>query len=428
MLAVVITGLTACGPSGASHAGAEPVTAGDAGPVPIVVEGGEPLDAGAGGEAEAGPSYPAEAPPVPTVVSMGGSVMASPRIVPVFFSNDDAATIAAVTDFVSRVGTTDYWSATTAEYGVGPATSAGAATMGASDDPSGSIDDSAIQTWLVTKLEVADAALPAPDAQTVYVLFYPAGVTVTFQGGQSCTSFEGYHDETALDAAHGATPVAYAVVPRCGDLDGVDGVPAITGVASHELVEVATDPFPLSSPAYLQVDAAHFYWTDVLGGSEVADMCAHVPGALVSLDALPYTVQRTWSNASARAGHDPCVPVPAGEVYFNAAPSLGVVTTSANGQAVQVDGVNAAVDASVTVPLHLFSDAPTSGPWTVTARPAAGWEGELTFSFDRASGADGDVLGMTVHVVGAGKYERELFVVTSTLGATEHTWFGMVTN
>jgi hypothetical protein len=86
------------------------------------------------------------------------------------------------------------------------------------------------------------------------------------------------------------------------------------------------------------------------------------------------------------------------------------------------------VGASATIPLRLFSDAPTSGPWTVSARPAAGWAGELAFSFDRTSGADGDVLSMTVHVLGAGRYGREPFVVTSELGGVEETWIGLVTN
>jgi hypothetical protein len=296
------------------------------------------------------------------------------------------------------------------------------------DDPAPTIDDATIQSWLAAKLEAADPAFGAPDPGTVYTLFYPAGVTVTLDGSQSCVDFNGYHQELALDASHGGASVAYAVVPRCPTVDGVNGLSAVTAVASHELVETATDPFPLSNPAYLQVDDAHFYWTEVLGGSEVADLCVRAAGPLVALGDLPYVVQRTWSNAAALAGHDPCVPAPTETAYFNSAPGLGVVSTLVNGQRVDVDGVQVAVGASAIIPLRLFSDAPTSGPWTVSARPAAGWTGELMFSFDQASGADGDVLSMTVHVLGAGRYGREPFVVTSELGGVQQTWIGLVTN
>ena len=405
------------------------------GPAPTLTQAGDAPgytpDAGAGDGAtdgEAPPAYPAVTPPAPKVVTMGGPVQASPKIVPVFFSSDDATTVAALADFASRLGQTSYWKAATSEYGVGAAVSMTPVHLTDADAPGATVDDAAIQSWLAAKLEAADPAFGPPDPGTVYALFYPAGVTVTLDGSQSCVDFNGYHQELALDASHGGASVAYAVVPRCPGVDGVSGLDAVTAVASHELIETATDPFPLSSPAYLQVDDAHFYWTEVLGGSEVADLCVRAPGALVALGDAPYVVQRTWSNAAALTGHDPCVPAPADTAYFNSAPGLGVVSTLVSGQRVDVDGVEVAVGASATIPLRLFSDAPTSGPWTVSARPAAGWTGELSFNFDRTRGADGDVLSMTVHVLGAGRYGREPFVVTSELGGVQQTWIGLVTN
>jgi len=94
-------------------------------------------------------------------------------------------------------------------------------------------------------LQTGDARFPAPDANTLYAFYFPAGVTITtganvstgdggvdggddggddggtidagFGGGvsSSCLDFGGYHDNIQLDAAHNNLNVAYAVIPRC---------------------------------------------------------------------------------------------------------------------------------------------------------------------------------------------------------------------
>jgi hypothetical protein len=351
-------------------------------------------------------------------------------MVPVFFSKDDASTTAAIGDFVARLGASSYWNAATGEYGIGPASAGTPVRASSADDPPATIDDSAVQAWLEAKLNADDPAFGPASQGTAFVLFYPAGVTVTFDGAQSCSSFRGYHEEVTLDASHGGVHVPYAVVARCAvaaDAGASGVVDEATQVASHEMVEVATDPFPVSNPAYLQVDDAHFYWTEVLGGSELGDMCTRASGAVVQAEDMPYAVQRTWSNAAASAGHDPCVPAPSGQPYFDAAPALDVVTTLVSGTQVKASGVHVSVGQSATVQVRLFSDGPT-GPWTVSARPALGWAGELDFSFDRTTGINGDVLTMTVHVLHAGRFDREPFVVTSQLGGVEKTWIGLVTN
>ena len=60
----------------------------------------------------------ADHPPLPRVKNRGGAVLAAPKVVPIFWRgfayNADVAALAA------GVGKTDYWRATTAEYGIGP--------------------------------------------------------------------------------------------------------------------------------------------------------------------------------------------------------------------------------------------------------------------------------------------------------------------
>src|SRR5262249_42285690 len=140
---------------------------------------------------------------------------------------------------------------------------------------------------------------------------------------KSCESFGGYHDSITLDEAHGARDVAYAVVPRCPSFGHLHGVDALTAAESHELIEAATDPYPMTNPAFLEPDQAHLSWLLALGGGEVGDMCAQSPGAFTKFAELPYVVKRSWSNTAAMNSHDPCVPAPPDEVYFNSVPELG---------------------------------------------------------------------------------------------------------
>src|SRR5436305_824959 len=83
------------------------------------------------------PSPPSPAPP--RGARVGGPVLDQPRFVPVFFSNDDMTLVPKFVDFNTRLGTSAYWSKTTAEYGVGPATTVPAVVV--AETASGTIDD-----------------------------------------------------------------------------------------------------------------------------------------------------------------------------------------------------------------------------------------------------------------------------------------------
>jgi hypothetical protein len=144
-------------------------------------------------------------------------------------------------------------------------------------------------------------------------------------------------------------------------------------------------------------------------------------------------VARVWSNAAAMAGADPCVPAPSGETYFNSAAILPDAVGWAlpfQGAPTQLTkGVHIPVGGSANVDLHLFSQSPTAGPWSVSAQDLAALNGQtpqLQFTFDQTSGKAGDTIHMTVHVVSAGQGNAELFAVTSTLGSQKEYWFGLV--
>jgi hypothetical protein len=400
---------------------------------------------GGGGEGQPSAKYPAFHPPVPTVANYGGPVLASPKIVPVFFTNDDAPTVAALKDFTNQIGGTHYWTATTSEYGVGPAD--GSTSVDLMEAAPSAIDDSDIETWLAGKLENADPLWPAADENTVYVLYYPAGTSITLQGSQSCQTFGGYHANITLDAAHGSMDVAYAVVPRCANFAGMNTMDATTGSASHEMIEAATDPYPFTNPAYADVDDQDIYWSRALGGGETGDMCAQFAQSFTTFDELPYLVQRTWSNQQALAGHDPCQPELPGEVYFNAAPELDHIPISIFGQQVNVRGVTIPVGMSKTIDLDLFSDASTNGPFSIHADDLSSLYGgpqELTFKIDPsevapcpamspagsvcAKGQNGQKIHLTITVVAASSHGSESFFVVARQGQVENLWIGLVGN
>ena len=420
------------GPMGESGGGSGGSSSGGAGSDDGGGSGGDGSGAATGG----GP-YPAFVlTNPPQVVTGGGPVLKSPRIVPVFFASDDPTTTASLADFVKKVGQTSYWMAAGAEYGVGAATGLDPVNLTAADNPAGTIADSAIQSFLAGKLNANDPAFAAPDANTVYILFYPAGVSITMNGGTtgtgSCVTFGGYHSNIALNASHHNMSVAYAVVPRCATAGTLKGLDVVTAAASHELLEAATDPYPNANPAYAQVDAPHFYWSSVFGGSENGDMCATFLSSFTKFSELDYTVQRTWSNVAEKAGQDPCVPPIPGAVYFNAMPVLkDSIATNFGTQTVNLVGVHIPVGSSQSVELDLFSTGPTSGPWSLSATDQArvnGLPANLSFSFDRVSGVNGDKVHLTITVMTAGRGNRETFIVGSTLGTQKNEWIGLVGN
>jgi hypothetical protein len=369
-------------------------------------------------------TYPAPHPASPVVARQSGPVLTAPVFVPVFFASDDAATKTAMTTYLQQIGSTDYWTQVTQEYGVGPGTSLPAIEL--DEAPGTKLDDADIQAWLAAKLNADDPAFPVPDDNTLFAIYYPAGVTITLGGtDQSCFSFGAYHSSVRLDAAHGDRDVAYAVMPRCGTFGSLNGLDALAGPTSHELIEAATDPHPLVDPAYGQTDLDHWYWSILLGG-EVSDLCAQERDAFTFFPGLDYAAQRSWSNASALAGHDPCVPLAPGVAYFNASPELPDRLDLGGG--LKVKGIKIAEGESRTIDVSLFSDAPTQ-PFWVEARDAThelGAGGGLDFEFDADEGQNGQTLHLTISVSSASQYDFELFYLVSHLGNRQHTWIGAV--
>ncbi|MDE2237693.1 MAG: hypothetical protein KGK30_07370, partial [Elusimicrobia bacterium] len=154
---------------------------------------------------------------------------------------------------------------------------------------SAQIEDADIQAELA-KL-IAKGAVPQPDKNTLYMMYFPPGLNIDLQGQGSCQVFCAYHS-TFVD--NGAT-VAYGVLPdqggSCaggcgGDADQFNNE---TSVSSHEMIEAVTDPdVGLVTGSTPQSPMG---WYDTTYG-EIGDVCNAIQGKVGA-----YTVQREWSNA-----------------------------------------------------------------------------------------------------------------------------------
>ena len=349
----------------------------------------------------------------PRVPSSGGRVLAMPRWVSIFYKDtEDQPDIA---DFLGSIGCTDYWRSVAFDYGVGEGISADAVVV--PEEAPARISDSQIQKWLVKLL--TDGKLEKPTPNTVYVIFYPSGTTVTENGsGTSCLQFGGYHFEVDFEGQS----VSYAIIPRCGDLD------ALTSTVTHELIEATTDPFPQSEPAYSMPSEEDVVWA-VASGGEVGDLCTFVDEATFTPDGYPYAVQKSFSNRASVEGHDPCVPATRPFVY--AAPSVESVYCSDCGGTTTM-GVLVPPGTSRTVDVVLGSDADVkSMQVAVLSGNKLHLQGPTgsgsTFALDRSSGAPGDHATLTISASSAAS-ESEIFAITASYQGHRHHWYGLVTH
>ncbi len=274
---------------------------------------------------------------LPVVGNAHGGVLHHPRLVTVTFAGDPHA--AKLGQFAAEIIHSPWWQAVTAGYCdapddpsscIGAGSDGGAFVLPFAPESQylDSVNDGAGNLQPLLLDAIAAHQLPDPATETMYLLYFPAGVGVAMVADgvhtQSCQTFNAYHHALMV----GATRAAYAIMPDCagGNLD------AITVAASHEIVEAATDPWSIATSqpngqatgyALTPYNNDTQTWLRAqLGGGEVADLCVDFTGAQTDRVAMgEFAVQRSWSNVSVQGGHDPCVPSPG--PYFNVVPAKG---------------------------------------------------------------------------------------------------------
>jgi hypothetical protein len=165
--------------------------------------------------------------------------------------------------------------------------------------------------------------------------------------------------------------------------------------------------------------------------TENGDMCEVYKDAAYrpTGDTLTETLQRQWSNASAKAGHNPCVPVPTGS-YFNVVPlspeDITVDTSAVGGPSKQrTKGFHILQGETKSFSIGFNSDGATSGPWTIKAIEGSafnpGKTSHLSISIDKTTGVNGEkaVVSVTVNSIST-RSHAELMTIVSTLGTQQH--------
>ncbi|MGH7285846.1 MAG: hypothetical protein ACRELY_30375, partial [Polyangiaceae bacterium] len=288
---------------------------------------------------------------------------------------------------------------------MGAATSDASLHIEISDPAPDSMSEDDITSLVTTNVE--SAAWTSDTPETVYIVYVPESVQVTdSSGADACESAQGYHDEvTDSNVQH----LAYAVVLE-GCRGSTDVVDFATEVASHELVEVATDPHSSSDTAWVGFDLDHLSWEIWQARQdEVADACElYIDANYEEPAPFSFTVQKLWSNASASKGHAPCVRAPSSP-YFNTTPlDLEAIQVTLPGyqDVMPTKGFRIAVGATRTIRFGFYSDAPTS-PWSFQVVEGDGLTplaaSHVSIFTKTTSGKNGDTadVSVTVNSVGA---------------------------
>ena len=241
----------------------------------------------------------------------GGPVISHPKVYAVFWgSNVDSETQSKIGPFFANMLDSTYMDFLT-EYNTGitavdgrqgtnqtlnRGTFAGNLTI-QPINASTHLSDGDIQTEL--DAQIAAGKLPAPSDDSLYMIYFPAGVSISIDSQASCSSFCAYHE--GFKSPKTGASIYYGVMPVCGFGCGMGGstFDSLSIVSSHECTEAVTDPFPTpgDKPAYPQA------WNDA-GGQEIGDLCAQ-GNSTVTGHGLTSAVQWEYDNSIAGCNQGP---------------------------------------------------------------------------------------------------------------------------
>jgi hypothetical protein len=386
-------------------------------------------DAASAADANGAPSdtYPAFAIDVAQVIDNGGPVLTAPVVVTITWSTDTGAD--TYNAFGDSIGASAYWKDINSEYGVGPAVSGAANHISITTAPPTTYSDAQLDALVESS---AGTTWPAYTTNTIYAVYLPLGTDLTLGGQDACSQgIGGYHTESQNKN------YVYAIMPHCNGFQTSD----IELDASHELNEASTDPHPSTATAYMGFDTNHLAFEFFNSfQDELGDACEAFVTASDAVDFTPYTVQRQWSNKSAAAGSQWCLPkLP--EPMYNTTflPSTNLDTITVNLDALYPGagtttskGFKMALNTSRTFPIGLFSDEATSGPFALDVYgmtdPIAQDQngnninnGTATVSFDLSSGVNGQIANVTVTPTAYSSLGITFFSIRSQLmGSQQH--------
>ncbi len=301
------------------------------------------------------------------VPNQGGPRLEHPALVTITFAGETRHT--DFEQYAQWLVGSNWLTTVGSEYGIGAGTVGGTVQL-TDSAPTTPITSADVETYLATG--ITNGTIPTPAggfANALFLIYYPstANITTTFVGGimkQNCTDWAAYHGEAhtmGLD-------FSYAVVADCNTTGQMlTNEQEMEMAASHEIIEAATDAFPITHPAYqLVADPTSAWFSFFQFEVEIGDLC-EIPA--IAATETGHVAQRIWSNASAAAGNDPCIPTDPTVPYFNtsASPATTVHLAPGASQQLELQGwsvapvANWAISAAVLTP-SAFSPMIAFGP------------------------------------------------------------------
>jgi hypothetical protein len=373
-VAFVLVALGACSGGGGGDAPVEDggadaaIDTFETAPIPrrdVGIDSGPEVDRGTPSDV-----YPAFPTATGTLHYNGGYVMKAPVITTITYAGDRNAD--KFEAFGDQVGASDYWKAVAAEYGVGPATSGPGHHIRLTTTPPAEIAAAEVEGLVASKLkDLASSGWPAPTVDSLYMVYLPSTTKLRMFGGTTACSagVGGYHSTTPV----AGIDVPYAVMVYCAR-PGASEADAMISVGSHELGEAATDPQVRTRAGWRGFDDPFMVW-EVWNDfqNENGDACEFFRDSfIVGPTEFPFSVQRQWSNAAAKAGKDPCVPAQEAS-YFSVVPLpledvTADMTPFGGASRFKTKGIHVDIGSSKDVALGFWSSGPTD-EWTIDVLP-----------------------------------------------------------
>lgn len=419
---VVVGTLAACGGTTEGTNTGNPASGGtgtDGGAPTTGSDAGTPTaDAQADAPVMGTDTYPAPHHPLPMLKPLGGPVIKNVKIVTVTYVGE--AERDALRAFDDQIVKSAWWTTVTEGLGVNAGSSGGYVELDPTPVANKTLDNDADLKPYIQKLITA-GTLPAPDANTLYAIYFPQSTTITLGTDPSCQAFGAYHDSGVFTLQGAMIEVAFAVMPNCGG--------GRTVSASHEFIEAASDPHPQTQTAWYAYNDAWFG----AGGGENADLCQ--AGASYA-DPSGNRVAKVWSNVAAAASKDPCVPSDPNAIYYGAAVDTNEMFTMhdpTGGPDYQTEGfISVTAGASKSVPVDVFSQANLPHDLTIVAsKGARGGDPNLstpiatgvTATLSGSTARNGTKLTLTIATTASTPKGDHPFVVRALLSKSEfHSW------
>ncbi len=322
----------------------------------------------------------------------GGPVVSNVQVVVVFWGSGVSSVVTnGIGGFFQNITNSSYFdllseyasTVPTVGGGAGTGQSIGRGTYGGSFTIAPSIcnktpctvTDGLLQSELIS--QISDAHLPPPEldadgnVNTLYMIYFPPGVTIRQVSATSCVVFCAYHGTTGT--TFNSKNLAYGVMPDFGPTSGCSSgcgngseFQNVTSVSSHEMAETVTDV----DVGIATVFAPPLAWydpnsTDKDGGGEIGDICNGQQSA-VTTSGGTYTVQQLWSNQA-----NACVSTGSHPSFQVSAPSNATPGTSFNFTVTVENPVGSSTDTSFAGTVHFSSsDSQAVLPADFTFKPS----------------------------------------------------------